>query len=129
MKKEISIPCIYNGKSSKITFIQGKIDIQFIVGKKVKYDHITSINVYENIVSFNGLYFGSILNKIEININELYPIFENFKVRVLSKCKKYGTMYKDRDLTNLKVASKGESIFDKVINKRGNNAMKFLKNI
>ena len=129
MKKEISIPCIYNGKSSKITFIQGKIDIQFIVGKKVKYDHITSINVNENIVSFNGLYFGDIFKKVEININELYPIFEIFKVRVLSKCKKYGTMYKDRDLTNLKVASKGELIFDTVINRRGKNAMKFLKNI
>lgn len=128
-KKQVQINCLYNGSTSKIIFIQNGIDILFVVGKKTKYDYITNIEIQKNIISFNGLYFGSILNKIQIELKELPIIFENFKVRKLSNCKTYGTFYKDHSLTNLKIASKGENIYYIVINKRGDKARKFFKKL
>lgn len=125
----LQINCIYNGKKSVCEFRQGKIDLQFRAGKMIKFDHLTSIDVKGNEIEFHGLYFGSLLKPVKIEINELAPIFKAFKVRILTHSVKFGTMYRDHALTELKTASKGEEIFDVVINKKGQAAKKHFRKL
>lgn len=125
--KKISLDCIYNGKPSICEITQGGIDIVFKVGKMKKFDHLTSISVEGKKIFFQGLYYGSILRKIQIDIEKIKEATSIFKVRKLSQSKKYGAMYKDHSLTNLKVASKGEKIYEIYLNKRADLASRKMR--
>lgn len=127
MKQTVKISCEYLGKKSVIEFMQGGIDIVYRVGKMQKFDSLTSIEVNEGKISFHGLYYGSLLKKVSVPYNSLNDIFNTFKVRKLTTSKDHGAMYKDSSLTTLKVASKGEQIFDTWLNKRADKVRKYTK--
>ena len=125
----IKLACRYIGKNSFVEFKQGGIDLQFRAGKMQKFDTITSIDVTGEKISFHGLFFGDLFRKVEIEAEALKPIFERFKVRTLSHSDRYGTMYKDHALRELKVAAKGENIYEIFVIKRAKKAARNLKEL
>jgi len=124
MKKTVTVECMYKGKPTQVEFMQSNTDIVFRVGKKKRFDHLTSLSVTENLLKFHGLNHGCLLDPVALDVEQLPEIVKEFKVRVLSKSNTYGAIYSDRTLTLLKVASKGKKVFDCVINKRGEQARK-----